>query len=386
MGLTEKRIRDAKADGKARTIWDDDVVGLGLQVTPKGKKNFIIRYRVGRQKKQAILCRASNVNLKDVRKQAATELLAIRSGDSRGPLDKRHQELTAPTFADLWQRFAEDHAPERIQLGRMTPRTLKDYSIIARDHILTVLGKFQVEAITKADIERLLKKMQETPVRRNRTLALANHLFTLAETWGLRPQHSNPCRGIPKAKEVARDRVLSSTELQALNAALLTLEDKHPFEVRAIYLATLTGLRISEAVGLQWQHVDLENGRAILPKTKTGKRVLPLAVPVQDLLKALPRYADNPFCFPASRGEVACTYKQTRFVFGLACHRAGIAGAQLHDLRRTVATRLAAHGLNAFTLRDVLGHGSVAMSNRYVRIASDSLRNATEQAAALMKI
>ena len=41
--LTERIARDAKSKGKARTIWDGEVKGLGLQITQGGKKNYVIR-------------------------------------------------------------------------------------------------------------------------------------------------------------------------------------------------------------------------------------------------------------------------------------------------------------------------------------------------------
>ena len=63
MSLTERMVRDAKPDGKARTIWDKQVMGLGLQITPTGIKNYVIRYRVGDQKRQAILARAAQISL-----------------------------------------------------------------------------------------------------------------------------------------------------------------------------------------------------------------------------------------------------------------------------------------------------------------------------------
>ena len=64
MSLTERMVRDAKPDGKARTIWDKQVMGLGLQITPTGIKNYVIRYRVGDQKRQAILARAGQISLR----------------------------------------------------------------------------------------------------------------------------------------------------------------------------------------------------------------------------------------------------------------------------------------------------------------------------------
>ena len=107
-----------------------------------------------------------------------------------------------------------------------------------------------------------------------------------------------------------------------------------------------------------------------------------LAARVLDLLARLPRINGNPYIFAGGR-DVAVTYKTTRRVFAEACERAGLKNTRLHDLRRSVATGLAASGVNAYTLRDMLGHSTLAMSNRYVRTASDGLAEATERAAAL---
>ena len=131
-----------------------------------------------------------------------------------------------------------------------------------------------------------------------------------------------------------------------------------------------------------WEHVSFETGRATLPKTKTGRRVVPLAAPVLDLLTRLPRINGNPWVFAGTKGA-ATSYKTARRVFIEACERAGLADVCLHDLRRSVATNLAGSGVNAYTLRDVLGHSTLTMSNRYVRMAGNALTEATERAAAM---
>ena len=56
--------------------------------------------------------------------------------------------------------------------------------------------------------------------QRNRVLAFTSRLFNEFERWDWRPQHSNPCYGIEKAREEARDRVLAASELAALAEAL----------------------------------------------------------------------------------------------------------------------------------------------------------------------
>ena len=144
----------------------------------------------------------------------------------------------------------------------------------------------------------------------------------------------------------------------------------------------MSGLRISEVLGLTWDAVDVETGRTILAKTKTGRRVIPLAGAVLEIITRQPRFNGNPYVFAGGRGA-SVTYKTVRRVFAAACEAAGLEDVRLHDLRRSVATNLAASGVGAFAIRDVLGHSTLTMSNRYVRMASDALTEATERAAAL---
>ena len=379
--LTERIIRDAKPTGKTYTVWDGQVTGLGLQVTRGGKRNFVIRYKVAGRKRQAILCRAGGVSLRDIRKRASDELMRIRAGET-DPLERRHEAEIAPTVNDLLERFFGAYAPERIAAGRLTEKTVQDYRKQARRYVGPRLGTLHVAKVTRHDVERFAARMVKTPAQRNRTLAFLSRIFTLAEHWEWRPQHTNPVRGIERAKEQARDRVLAPSELAALAGALDALEAAYPSPIAAIRVAAMTGLRTSECLSMAWEHVSFETARATLPKTKTGRRVVPLAAPVLDLLHRLPHVNGNAYVFAGGRGA-AVTYKTTRRVFADACERAGLADVRLHDLRRSVATNLAASGLGAFAIRDLLGHSSTAMANRYVRLAGDALTETAERAAAM---
>ena len=380
-GLTERVIRDAKATGKTYTIWDSKVPGLGLQVTDGGTKNYVVRYRAAGRKRQAILARVGGVSLADVRKRAGAELLRVRA-DGADMLERQHEAKLAPTVRDLVERFLTDTAPARVDAGRLAPSTLKGYRNQCRRYIVPRLGKLPVETVTRAHIETFAGKLAATPTMRNRVLALLSRLFTLAEHWEWRPQRTNPVRGVDRARETARDRTLSRADFAALAGALEDLDTRYPASVAAIRVAAMSGLRIGEVLAMAWEHVDVEAGRAVLPKTKTGRRTVPLAAPVAAIVAAQPKISRNPYVFAGAR-HAAVTYRTTRNVFALAAERAGLPDLRLHDLRRTVATNLAGAGLGAFTIRDVLGHSTLTMSNRYVRMAGEALTDATERAAAL---
>ena len=380
--LTERIIRDAKPGAKPIILWDRQVSGLGCKVYPGGRKAFVLAYRAGGRKRLATLAQCSELSLRGARERAGAELVRIRAGET-DPLDRRREAKEAPTVNDLLDRFFDDYAPSRIEAGRMTETTVRKYRNQADGYLRPVLGKRKAANVTRHDIERMAKRLARTPTLRNRVLAFASRVFTLAEHWELRPQRTNPVRGVDRAKEQARDRVLAASELAALSAALGEREAASPFAVAAIRVAAMSGLRISECLSMRWEHVSFETGRVVLPETKTGRRVVPMAAPVLALLSRLPRIHDCPWVFAGARNRAPVTYKTTRDLFAAACEAAGLEDVRLHDLRRSVATNLAASGVNAYTLRDVLGHATLAMSNRYVRAAGDALTEATERAASM---
>lgn len=378
--LTERVIRDAKPTGKAYTLWDSHVAGLGLQVTQAGKRNYVLRYKdASGRKRQAILCRASEVSLREVRQRAGAELVRIRGGED-DPLKRRHDARTAPTVAEGLARYFGEYVPARMDAGRLAPSTVRKYHTLAERYILPELAAKRIADVTIHDVERMAKRI-ESDVQRNRTIVFASRVFNLFETWGWRPQHSNPARGIEKAREVARDRTLSPGELGALSEALAATETRHPAPVAAIRFMTITGLRVSEVLAIRWEDIDFEAGRLTLPSTKTGRRVHDLPSAALAILAALPRM--NEWAFTTGR-DAPTTYRHVRRVFIHVLESAGVAHATLHDIRRTVMTAAAATGIGTHVLRDLLGHKSTAMADRYIRALGNPVRDAREQVGSAM--
>ena len=371
--LTEKRIRDAKPQARTRILWDSKVKGLGVRITPAGAKSFILNYRVDGRERRATLARVSELSLKSARDRASSELGAIRAGDI-GPLERRREAREAPTVGHGVERFFEEFAPARVGIGRMSDRTVYEYRKLARRYLLPILGDRKIGDVTRTHIELMVQPLPNT--QRNRVLALASRLFTLFEFWGWRPQRTNPVRGIERAREEERDRVLSPTEVVALAAVLESATEQHPGPVAAIRFAAVTGLRIGEILGIRWEHIDFETARLTLPSTKTGRRNHGLPSPALDILSSLPRI--NDWVFTTGR-HAAVTYRTVRKVFASVVRNAGLVDVRLHDLRRTVMTRAAMAGVGTHVLRDLLGHKTAAMADRYIRSVGNPVRDAREQ-------
>ncbi len=374
--LTERRIREAKPRPKTWILWDVQVRGLGVRITPAGVKSYILNFRVGGRERRATLARASELSLKAARERAGQELAAIRAGEA-DPLERRRNAKAAQTVADLIRKFLTTEGPARIQRGRMTQRTLSEYRRQCERYILPAIGKMNVEAVGRGHIERMVAAL--APVTRNRVLALASRLFSLAEVWELRT--SNPVRGIERAREEARDRVLSPAELAKLAAVLNDFEDRYPASVAAIRTAALTGLRIGEVLAIRWEHVDFETGRLTLPETKTGRRQHDLPTAALEILSAFPRI--NAWAFTTG-SDAPVTYRTVRKHFADAAKEAGIDDVRIHDLRRTVMTNAAMAGVGTHVLRDLLGHKTAMMADRYIRAVGSPVRDAREQVGTAM--
>ena len=376
MTITERAIRDAKPGANTRIIWDDAVKGFGLRVTPAGVKAYVLDYRIDGRKRRATIGRASAMSLKAARDRAVAMLADIRTGAD--PLRARQERREAPTVNEGLDRFFNEYVPRRMADGRMTKSTCVAYGQQAASSIRPALGKIKIADVKRADIERATRSRGR--VSQNRILALLSRLFNLFEAWELRPQHTNPCRGIEKAREEPRDRVLSPSELAALARALNELEGEHPAPVAAIRLASVTGLRIGEVLAIQWEHVDFETGRLIMPTTKTGRRSHDLPAVALQILAGQPRI--NEWCFTTGRNGMG--YRLAHTVFAKATKAAELEDVRLHDLRRTVMTSAAAAGVGTHILRDLLGHKTTAMADRYIRNIGNPVREAREQVGAAM--
>jgi len=148
---------------------------------------------------------------------------------------------------------------------------------------------------------------------------------------------------------------LKPEKLVALNAAL---KDADPMVSSAIKLLLFTGCRVSEVVNLDWNHVDTKAGIFTLDDAKAGPRDVQLSAPALAVLSGLGTSEGRVF------GDL--NYNALDKAWRRIRANAGLDDARLHDLRHTVGTLAGATGANAFQIRDMLGHKTLAMSNRYV--------------------
>ena len=159
-----------------------------------------------------------------------------------------------------------------------------------------------------------------------------------------------------RAPEVSRDRVLADGELAAL---MLATSDGSLYS-DLVRVLLHTGARRNEIATLRVDDLDFTARtitiRAEVSKTKVG-RTIPLDEAIAGRLAGRARgLRQDAFVFGEGIGEKPAAGFARRFARLMTRMPAGMPHFTLHDIRRTVATRMHEAGVDTLVIEDLLGH------------------------------
>lgn len=340
-----------------RVLWDDVVRGLGLRLRAGSPSTWIYRWRIdGRWVKQT-LGPGEAMRLDEAR--AAAEAVA-RSGVA---------DKTTVTLQAFAATFLHDCA------GRWKPSTLCGHRHDLNTHIIPILGAKPIHQVSHVDVSLWLEQMQVSGRSKDRALSVFSSMMRHAETLGLRPVDSNPCAGRRRHRSDFVARYLEGEDFRRLGRALDQAAKFDPVEVACIRFLMLTGARRGEALALEWNMI--EDGRAVLPDSKTGAKCLWLATPVRRVLAGLVRVETSPRVFTRTdgRGIISSLDRVWRAVR----KRAGLDGLRLHDLRHSYASIAVGSGEGLRTVAGLLGHSQMVTTMGYAHLAEAPVMAAAER-------
>jgi len=351
--LTARGVAAARARAKARDIRDADVHGLILRVAPSGVKSWCVwgRRRGSPRPLRIGLGRWPRVSLSRAREQARVILRELEAGHV---VRAAELEEDTRTIALLGKACLDALAP------RLRPSTRSEWQRMLAREIVPALGDLAPSAVSRHDVRALMaRKARTAPVMANRVFELLRRIYRWANETD-RLAGWNPCAGLRAiTAERRRDRVLSSEEISAVWAAAA-----HEGALgQALRLLLLTGARRGEVLGMRWADVDEGEKLWRLPgeQTKGGDpHVVPLGPMALEILDGMQRRTPWVFPAPSLEGPVRWPWH--------AGHRVSLrAGAafRIHDLRRTVATRLAELGTRSEVIEAVLGHARPGLTRTY---------------------
>jgi integrase len=398
--ITKRSVDAAKPGTKDSFLWDDDIPGFGLKITPAGGKIYLFQYRLAAPgtaefttPRRYTIGKHGKLTPDQARKEAKRLASLVEQG-----IDPRQRELDEVAANDEAARRAIEQARLDGELafenvaarwldhyenekGRR-PRTVDQARRIIKTRLEPALKGKPLPLITRTDIQAIIDTI---PIKhragRLAVYAYASVLFRWAMERG--EIADNPVRLMakPSAPE-ARARVLSEEELATVWKSADAMRDPYAAYFK---LLILTGQRREEVAGMNWAELDRATSAWVIPgkRAKNGvAQIVPLAPAMMvelDRLAKAKQVKDNVKETDAKRwpkaGPVLTTfgaiaiksYSKAKTELDSAITEArGEAGPlpawRVHDLRRTLATGLQKLGTRFEVTEAVLNHVSGARS------------------------
>lgn len=245
-------------------------------------------------------------------------------------------------------------------------------------HLLPVLGGLLLTELDSGAVERykaraLAGKLDPKTV--NNHLAVLRRALNVAVEWG-RLLHAPVIR---RLKVPPREMsALSSREVSRLFSAAAG-------RTRAMILVALrTGMRVGEIRALRWPSIDFDQdvvtversvvrGVTSSPKSNRTRRI-PMSPDLREVLLEVRR--PDGLVFPGQSHDGTLSEARMTRILASLCDRACVRRVGWHTLRHTFASELATRGASASAIQRLLGHSTLAMTERYVHVGEASLREA----------
>jgi integrase/recombinase XerC len=304
------------------------------------------------------------------------------------------------TLCRAIEAFEEYLAGER----RFSPATVRAYRSDLDRFVMFWEKEFSNERADRtplSSIDTLAVRSHLASLHRGRlsNRSLSRHLSTLRAffRWACRQGHltRSPAAGLPApriARTLPRAMTLADTE------ALLDAPDEAPFPERDRALFELlyaTGLRVSEAAGLDLEDVDLSARLARVVGKGSKERIVPFGEESEEALRdylparALLRRPSGHESEPENTGEPLFVNARggrltTRSMARLLKRRLRAAGLPTqispHALRHTFATHLLSAGADLRAIQELLGHASLSTTQKYTHLDAARLREVYRRA------
>ena len=344
-----------------------------------GVKAFVFTKFKGGRLTRITLGRAGALRLDAARRatQALHGELALGVDVGAG----RRQARNAQKAETMQEAFARLMASKTRR-----PSTLADYQYLWRLCVPAELKRKPVKDVSAVDVETIKRSLGAKHRTANKAIVLIASIMAKSGRWA-----DNPARGIARWQEHVRTRRLSVEELSGVWRAIESEPEWGDF----FRLLILTGARRTPFCAMRWRDLDLEAGVWTVP-VEWAKSKREMAIPLSNEAVRILRArrdavsagggdwvwptSDEPLIRRGSRasatGHVVNPEKPWRRVL----KEAGITErASLHDIRRTLGSRLAMDGVAGATISKVLGHVSPQSLKHYAHLDVTAGRDAIER-------
>lgn len=371
--LSKRTVDATSPTTKDVFVWDEEVAGFGLKVTPKGTKVFLYQYRLGgrgSKTKRWTIGKFGAPWTPDAARDEAKRLgkLVDQGIDPMVDLKERRRVESVLGFAAYVETFADGYL--KTEWGDSWPQAKRQLEMHAVPH----LGDTPLPDIGPDRINPVLDALRKRPALRRNVWAVLSKLFAWAAKRDDIPQSPMVKMDAPPTVK-ARKRVLSPDELVAAWRASFSLDDPRGALVR---LLMITLQRRSEVAALPWTELhrdkalwklpgeraknDLDHlvplsGMAIAEIDAVGWKRRGLVLPCSTGTTPVSNFSDTKKALDAAMLPILQEIANKRAdEEGEEHHVVALEPWRLHDLRRTGTTNLQALGFPIEVTERVINH------------------------------
>lgn len=396
--LSPAIVESAKPEADPYRIWDTTVPQLHLRVRPSGVKSWNAQWSRTRSKS---LGKWPGVTVEAARIKARALLgEADRHGAPLAVIEAAKPNKGKPTtLREFVDGDYREWARHELKRGHE-----------AADRILSVFAKLAdkpLEQVTPKAVEDIITARRRTlsTATTNRDLAAIKAALAKAVQWKVLEVH--PLASVKPSRVTTGNvvRYLSKPEEKRLRAALERREAERRehresgnawsmergSQARPVWpdsgftdhlaplvlLAINTGLRRGELFGLDWSHVNMR-AKLLTVTAESAKsrkaRHVPLNVEALDVLTRWSKQGTGEgLVFPSVDGGRFGSIKKS---WAGLLEAAKVDALRFHDLRHDFASKLVMAGVDLYSVKELLGHASIEMTQRYAHLAPHKLADA----------
>ena len=254
-----------------------------------------------------------------------------------------------------------------LKLRGFSDKTVKAY-VSNNERFLKFIGKGAEEATEeelKAYIGYLISDKKQKPSTVNLAICSLRFMYDRIMQKGLMTRIDAP------KMEKKLPTVLTKEEIRKMIA--MTKNIKHKLLIQMLYSS---GLRVSEAVNLKKEDIELEEkmGAVRGGKGRKDRHIILSEKMCEQLSDYLAQREDkSPYVFSVKERKIST--RQAQRVVKEAAQRAGIKkNVFCHALRSSFATHLLEQGTDIRVIQELLGHSNIATTERYTRVSREQLK------------
>ncbi|MDD4194971.1 MAG: integrase family protein [Syntrophorhabdaceae bacterium] len=342
--------------GKRILIWDPELSGFGLRITPSGKM-YIVQGRVNGKTRRISIGKHGILTLQEARKKAQKEISKMLDG--KDPVvEKNREKVSSLTLRQVVGEYLQKRdlkSTSRSDLERHLARSFALWADrpvieITRDQVAKHFTDLSAHSPAQANqafrvLRAVLNYARGAHRVDDKPLIVENPVNVLSDTkvWNwIRPRSGR----IPMEKIGTTWNKLLELRMNPANSTVgRTLYD-------AVSFLLLTGARWSEAAQLTWDRVNLDEGWWYLPDPKNRNPVkFPLSRVAIEILAARPRISKYVFPARSKEGHIS----DPRNAFHKVSKTAGV-HITAHDMRRTFRAIAGECGIELWKAKLLMNH------------------------------